>query len=83
MSVDVILLPAVIPARLANEDIDRMRRFEGRATDDQVRFEYSVMPSGALAVWRLSGPGLSPEIETVFGPAAWEEVLGDPLRPMS
>ncbi|MBT2368901.1 hypothetical protein J7E88_27185 [Streptomyces sp. ISL-10] len=82
MSVDVTLLPATIPPRLAEEDIDRIRRFEDRTAGEQLRFEYSVPPSGALVVWRLSDPNLTPEVEAVFGPAAWEEVQGDLHRPL-
>jgi hypothetical protein len=80
MSVEVTLLPATVPPRFAEVDVERVRRFEDRTDGEQIRFEFSVPPSGALVVWRLSDPHFTPVAEVVFGPAAWEEVQGDPHR---
>ncbi|MFF0065762.1 hypothetical protein ACFYRC_30285 [Streptomyces sp. NPDC005279] len=77
MSVDVTLLPATIPHRFHEEDVDRIRRFEDRTDGGKLRFEYSIPDSGSLIVWRVTDPHVNAEVETVFGPAAWEEVQGD------
>ncbi|MFI9585871.1 hypothetical protein ACIHCQ_29410 [Streptomyces sp. NPDC052236] len=77
MSVDVTLLPATIPHRFRDEDLSRIRRFEDRTDAGQIRFEYSIPESGSLIVWRVTDPHVTAAVETVFGPAAWEEVQGD------
>ncbi|HET6355947.1 hypothetical protein [Streptomyces sp.] len=77
MSIDVTLLPATIPHRLREAEVDRIRRFDDHASGERLRFEYSISASGVLIVWRVSDPHVSAEVEAVFGPAAWEEVRGD------
>jgi hypothetical protein len=72
------LLRATIPPRFADEDVERSRRFDDQVDNEggRVRYEYSIPPSGALVVWRKSYADSSKEVETVFGPSAWEEVTG-------
>jgi hypothetical protein len=73
MSVDVTLLPAAIPPRLRDEDVTRVRRFKDRE-GDQGAFQYSVLASGALAIWLVTSSATV--VDMVYGPSAWESVQG-------
>lgn len=79
MSVYVVLLTTTVPPHLS-EEADRTRSHEDRTwSDEPVEYQYSVHQSGALVVWRCPN-GAKPEVETVYGPAAWETVDGTPHR---
>lgn len=78
MSVDVTLLPAAIPHRLRDQDVDRTRAFEDR---DDVTYGYSVPDGGALVIWRTDDQGT--EIEAMMSAAAWQEVQGDLYKSMA
>ena len=75
MSVYVALLTTTVPPHLS-EEAERTRSHEDRLQGDApVEYQYSVHQSGALVVWRCPH-GAQPEVETVYGPAAWETVDG-------
>jgi hypothetical protein len=47
---------------------------------DQVLYEYEVMPSGTLRVFRVFPDGSPSVVDTAYGPGAWAHAKGTYLH---
>ena len=78
MSVQVIVMPASLPDEARAEGVSREIRHDDIVRDGvaEVRYEYTIHPSGALRIWRFSEG--SERVDVAYGPAAWHSVQGSP-----